>query len=92
MKCIACGSNSLVEGELVDMKGSTMSNFKLMEVSRWKCTFGIGIRNVRALGCVSCQHLQFVIDFNEEDLRRYQHFEGKQPGFLERISEETEPR
>lgn len=78
----------MVEGELVDMAGGKLSYFKLTEIPKWKNIFGIGIRKVRAQGCVSCQHLQLAVDFNGEDLRRYQQFEGEQPSFLERIDEE----
>lgn len=94
MKCAACGSISLVEGELVDMKGGKMSCFKLSEVPKWKSMFGVGLRGVRAYGCVSCQHLQFAVDFSEEDVRRYRQFEGEpQLSFVERVnSEGDEPR
>jgi len=51
--------------------------------------FGTGTRPVRAYGCLRCQHLQLAVEFSEEDLRRYQQFEGQQPGILERL--ETEP-
>jgi hypothetical protein len=90
MKCAACGSPSLVEGELVNMAGGKMSYFKLKEVPKWKCTFGIGIREVRVYGCVKCQHLQFAVDFSEEDSQRYLQFEGEQPSLLERINTETD--
>ena len=91
MKCVACGSASLVEGELVDMKGGKMSTFKLSEVPKWKSMFGVGIRGVRAYGCVNCQHLQFAVDFSEEDVQRYRQFEGEpQLGILERINAELD--
>lgn len=90
MKCVACGSISLVEGDLVDMRGGLMGFFKLKEIPKWKSTFGIGIRKVRAYGCVNCQHLQFAIDFSEEDSHAYRQFEGEQPNVLERINAETE--
>jgi hypothetical protein len=48
--------------------------------------FGVGTRAVRAYGCIHCQHLQPAISFSEEDLQRYQQFEGEQPGVLERIN------
>jgi len=52
--------------------------------------FGVGKREVRAYGCIPCQHLQLAVSFSEEDLQRYQQFEGEQPGMLERIN--LEPR
>jgi hypothetical protein len=94
MKCVACGSTSLVEGELVDMAGSRMSSFKLSDVPKWKSMLGIGLRGVRAYGCVDCRHLQFAVDFTDEDVLRYRQFEGEQLSVLERIgagSEGAEP-
>jgi hypothetical protein len=62
------------------------SGFKPKEYSIWKSMFGVGTREIRAYGCIHCQHLQLAISFSEEDLRRYQQFEGEQPGVLERIN------
>jgi hypothetical protein len=89
MKCVACGSVSLIEGELLMADGG-MSAFKLKDVSTWKSIFGIGIRKVTAYGCVNCYHLQLAVDFSNEDRERYRQFEGEQPGFLERINSEEE--
>jgi len=91
MKCVACGSISLVEGEVVDMAGGRMNYFKLSDVPKWKSMSGIGIRGVRAYGCVNCRHLQFAVDFTDEDVLRYRQFEGEQPGLLERIGAGGEP-
>lgn len=82
MKCVACGSTALVEGTLIDLP----SGFKPKELSNWKTMIGVGTREVRAYGCIHCQHLQLAINFSEEDLQRYQQFEGEQPGVLERIN------
>ena len=90
MKCVACGSTALVEGALRDNSSSGTSMFKPKELSIWKSMFGVGTREVRAYGCIRCQHLQLAISFSEEDLQRYQQFEGEQPGVLERIN--SEPR
>ena len=89
MKCVACGSTALVEGTLID-NSSSGHIFKPKELSIWKSMFGVGTREVRAYGCIHCQHLQLAISFSEEDLQRYQQFEGEQPGVLERIN--LEPR
>jgi hypothetical protein len=51
--------------------------------------FGVGTRDIRAYGCLHCQHLQLAVDFREEDLQRYQQFEGEQPGVLERLNSDT---
>ena len=90
MKCAACGSASLIEGELVDVANGGMSAFKFKDVSTWKSIFGKGIRRVKAYGCVNCSHLQLAVDFNNEDRERYRQFEGEQPSFLERINSEEE--
>lgn len=82
MKCVACGSSALVEGTLID----NPSGFKPKEYSTLKSLFGVGTREVRAYGCIRCQHLQLAVSFSEEDLQRYQQFEGEQPGVLERIN------
>jgi hypothetical protein len=84
MKCVACGSTALVEGTLID----NSSGFVPKEASIWKSMFGVGSREVRAYGCIHCHHLQLAISFSEEDLHRYQQFEGEQPGVLERINSE----
>jgi hypothetical protein len=90
MKCVACGSTSLVEGALVNTAGVGMTHFRLSDVPKWKSIFYKGIREVRAYGCVNCGHLQFAVDFSQEDLQRYRQFEGEQPSVLERINAETD--
>ena len=90
MKCLACGSEAVVGGTLLDTGGGGGVAFKLDDVRTWKSLFGVGTRPVRAYGCVHCQHLQLAVDFSEKDRLRYQQFEGEQPGVLERIN--TEPR
>jgi len=60
--------------------------FMIDETPIWKSMFGVGTRKIRAYGCVHCQNLQFTVDFSEKDVRRYQQFEGEQPGVLERIN------
>jgi len=60
MKCVACGSVALVEGTLIDNSGSRTSIFKPKELSIWKSMFGVGTREVRAYGCIHCQHLQLA--------------------------------
>ena len=88
MKCVACGSTALVEGTLMDNSGGGTSIFKSKELSIWKSMLGVGTREVRAYGCIHCQHLQLAVSFSEEDFQRYQQFEGEQPGVLERINSE----
>lgn len=76
MKCIACGNSSLVEGRTVT-EGMDMS-FRPSGDSKLKKAFGVGSRSVRAFGCTRCGHLQFAVDFSEDDLKKYQSFEGVQ--------------
>ena len=90
MKCVACGSVSLIEGELIDKEAGSMSAFKLKDVSMWKSIFGMGTRKVKAYGCVNCYHLQLAVDFSNKDQERYRQFEGMQPSVLERINAESE--
>lgn len=89
MKCVACGSTILVEGTLRDNSSGGTSVFKPKQLSIWKSMFGVGTRDVRAYGCIRCQHLQLAVNFSEKDMQRYQQFEGEQPGVLERINSET---
>ena len=88
MKCLACGSESLVGGTIFDSNGSNL-NFKLDDATVWKSLFGVGTRSIRGLGCGHCGHLQLAVDFTEKDLQKYQQFEGEQPDVLERINSES---
>ena len=90
MKCAACGSASLIEGELMGAGDGGTNVFKLKDVPTWKSIFGIGTRKVKAYGCVDCYHLQLAVDFSDQDRERYRQFEGRQPSFLERISAEED--
>ena len=50
-----------------------------------KQIFGGGSRKVLAYACLHCSHLELIVEFTEKDLKRYQEFDGPQPGVLERI-------
>ena len=89
MKCLACGSEAMVAGTVLDSNGSKPM-FKFDDASVWKSLFGMGTRNIRAYGCVHCHHLQLAVDFTEKDLLQYQQFEGEQPGILERLALDTD--
>ena len=88
MKCVACDSSALVEGTLMDTSAGSTTGFKLDAVSKWKSMFVFGTRSMRAYACLHCHHLQLAVNFSDEDLQRYQNFEGEQPGVLERINSE----
>ena len=89
MNCLACGSSALVTGTVHDTNGGPPF-FMIDDVSVWKSLFGVGARKIRAYGCVHCQHLQLAVDFSENDVQRYQQFDGEQPGVLERINSDME--
>jgi len=90
MKCLACGSEAVVGGTVLDNSSGGNIVFKFDEVPIWKSMFGVGTHSIRAYGCVHCKHLQFAVDFSEKDVQRFQQFEGEQPGVLERIASDTE--
>lgn len=90
MKCLGCGSEALVPGTIVDASDGGRPSFKMDDVSVWKGLFGVGNRKIRAYGCVHCQQLQLAVDFTDEDRKKYQQFEGEQPGVLERINSEPD--
>ena len=76
MHCTACGSSSLVEGELVHSDGEK-TKFSPSGDSKLKRALGIGSRPVRAYGCPRCGYLQLAVEFSEEDIKKYQSFEGE---------------
>ena len=89
MKCIACGSTNIIEGDILDDSGGTKFSFKPLEVSMWKAVFGIGLRKTAANACVHCGHLQLNVNFSDEDKQRYLEFEGQQPDLLKRIESDS---
>jgi hypothetical protein len=91
MNCSACGSSALVSGTILETSGGGVVAFKADEVSTLKSMFGIGYRKVQAYGCVHCGHLQLAVEFTDEDRKRYQQFDGEQPGVIERINSEPDP-
>lgn len=92
MKCLACGSEALVGGTILDSSSGGGTVFRIDEGPKWKSLLGVGTRSIRAYGCVHCQHLQLAVDFSEKDLQRFRQFEGEQPGVLERLASETDNR
>lgn len=88
MKCSACGSTALVEGRLMDNASGGNLAFQPADRSTLRKMLGMGSRKIRSYGCIHCRNLQLAVEFNEEDLQRYQEFDGQQPGVLERINDE----
>lgn len=77
----------MVSGTVLESSSGGSVAFKPDEVSTLKTLFGLGTRKVRAYGCVHCGNLQLAVEFTDKDKKRYQQFEGQQPGVLERINE-----
>ena len=88
MKCVACGSTSLVEGSLTDTGSAQDISFTVSGASLLRRVFRMGTRPVRAHGCTHCGHLQLSVEFSESDFEHYQQFEGAQPDVLERLGAE----
>ncbi len=88
MKCLACGSTALVEGSLMDNASGGGLAFQPADVSTLRKMVGMGSRKIVSYGCIRCGNLQLAVEFNEEDMQKYQEFEGQQPGVLERINDE----
>ena len=65
--------------------------FQPADVSTLKTMFAMGSRRIVAYGCIHCRTLQLTVEFNEEDIEKYQEFEGQQPSVLERIDSGEEP-
>lgn len=86
MKCFACGSTALVEGSLMDTASGGRLGFQPADLSTLKTMFGMGSRKIVSYGCIHCRTLQLTVEFNEDDIEKYQEFEGQQPGVLERIN------
>lgn len=88
MKCIACKSTSLVEGKITHSDLETVK-FTPGGESIFRRILGAASRSIRAYGCTHCGHLQLAIDLSEDDLSRYQSFEGEQPrSVVEQISDD----
>ncbi len=77
MRCNGCGNSSLVEGDLVHSDGDG-AKFSPSGDSKLKRALGMGSRTVRAFGCPRCGNLQLAVEFSEEDMKKYQSFEGEQ--------------
>jgi hypothetical protein len=77
MQCTSCGNPSPIEGELLSTDGG-ITKFSPTGDSKLKRALGMGGRQVRAYGCPRCGHLQLAVEFSEDDLEKYQSFEGAQ--------------
>lgn len=78
MRCNGCGNSSLIEGDFVHSSDVGQTRFIPSGKSKLKSALGIGSRPVRCYGCPRCGNMQWTIEFSEEDMKKYQSFEGEQ--------------
>ena len=86
IECVRCGAAAIIEGSLMDMTGGGGIAFLSKDTSYLKQIFGSGSRKINAYACLHCSHLELMVEFTEQDRKRYQEFDGPQPGLLDRIS------
>ena len=75
----------MIEGSLMETTGGGGVAFLPRSISYLKRIFGSGNRNISAYACLHCSHVELMVEFTEKDRKRYQEFDGPQPGLLERI-------
>lgn len=85
MECVRCGATAVVEGAFMETSGGGGVAFLPADTPYLKRLFG-GSRKVSAHACLHCSHLELTVEFTEEDRKRYQEFDGPQPGVLDRIT------
>lgn len=80
----------MIEGHLYETSGGGGVAFQFKDVSFLKKIFGSSGRKIKSYACLHCSHLELMVDFTDKDRKRYQEFEGPQPGVLDRIGTNTE--
>ncbi len=88
MNCNICGSTNLIEGLFSEGGSLGTDAFVPNDESSFKKMLGIGGRKIRSYACVHCGNLQFVVNFSEDDKKRYLEFEGQQASVTEPIEED----
>jgi hypothetical protein len=89
MKCNVCGSTNLIKGSVGGSDGSAGSDiFVPDDKPFFKRMFSLDSRKIHCYACVHCNNLQFTVDFNEGDKKKYLKFEGQQPSLMERLESE----
>lgn len=86
MECVRCGATAVIEGSLMDMGGGGDVAFLSADKSFLRRIFGSGSRKINCHACLHCSHLELTVEFTERDRKRYQEFDGPQPGVLDRIN------
>ena len=81
----------LIEGTIINSSdGGNRSLFVSNDKPLYKKIFGIGGNKILSFACVHCGNLQLMVEFSEKDKELYVEFEGRQPGLMERINDESE--
>lgn len=76
----------MTEGSLMETGGGGSVAFVSKEGSCLKHVFGGTSRKITAFACLHCSHLELMVEFTDKDRKRYQEFDGPQPGVLDRIA------
>jgi hypothetical protein len=69
----------------MDTGGGGGLAFLFKDISTLKSILGGGNRKIKAYACLHCSHLELMVEFTDKDRKRYQEFDGPQPGVLDRI-------
>jgi len=86
MECVRCGAAAMIDGSLMEGSGGGNVLFCPDETSYLKRILSSGTRKIKAYACLHCSHLELMVEFTEKDRKKYQEFDGPQPGVLDRIS------
>ena len=86
MECVRCKATAMIEGSLMEGSGGGDVYFCAKERSLMKRIFSLGSRKIKAYACLHCSHLELMVEFTDKDRKRYQEFDGPQPGVLDRIA------
>jgi hypothetical protein len=76
----------VIDGSLMDTGAGGGLAFIFADKSLLQKIFGGGSRKTNVQACLHCSHLELTVEFTDADRKRYQEFEGPQPGVLDRIS------
>jgi hypothetical protein len=86
MQCVRCGATAVIDGSLLDPSSGGSIYFRANEVSFMKRMFSLSNRKIKAYACLHCSHLELMVEFTDKDRKRFQDFDGPQPGVLDRIA------
>ena len=76
----------MIDGSLMEGSSGGDVYFFPSETSYLKRMFSVGNRKIKAFACLHCSHLELMVEFTDKDRKRYQEFDGPQPGVLDRIA------